>query len=148
MSYTKIITEEIKRFLNESYSMENENFKFSQQIQNISFFNYSMFSQDMDVEVLQTNIILNWHFAFWLNDYGVENFIVTVDNVEGNYVLQLLDKLTGEVQQELNKNINDVQWKFVVENASLTAGGTLYVDDVEFDFKTNTCTINFFPSKS
>lgn len=139
-----IIKEEVLKFLNESYSMEHENFKFSHQVKNVSVWNYSSFSNDMDVEVIQTNVILNWHIAFWLNQFGVENFIVTIDSVTGNYELELLDKLTGEVQQTLNKNVEEIKWNYVIEDAQMTPSGTLYVENIEFDFKSNTCTVNFY----
>jgi len=142
-----IINEEIENFIFESVSMEHENFKFRQNIKNSSFYNYSSFSQDFDVDINESSIFINWHIAFWLNDLGVENFIVVIDSVDGQYRLDLLDKQTDELTQQTDKDIAATEWKFEVDDADLHMNDSLYIDMLDFDFKTNTCRVTFFDSK-
>jgi len=139
-----VINEEVQNFLNESYTMEHENFKFRQEIKNSSFYNYDNFSNDFDVDINESDIFVDWHIAFWLNDYGVEHFIVEVDSVDGTYKVGLLNKQTDEMEQENDKNIAEFQWKFVVDEATLYLGKTLYINTLDFDFKTKTCSVTFF----
>lgn len=143
MKINNIINEEIRGFINEAYVMENDNLKFSQQIQNSTFNNYENFSNDFDVEINESNIIVNWRIGFWLNDAGVENFLVKTENVEGNYKVILRDKHTDAVSQEIDKNINDIPWKFQIDNAVLNLGESLYVSTLSFDFQSKICVVRF-----
>jgi hypothetical protein len=148
MKINNIIQEELKKVLNESYVMEHENFIFRQEIKNSSFYNYETFSKDFDVDVSESDIFITWHIAFWLNDFGVEHFIVEADNVDGTYKLVLLNRQTDETEQESDKNISDFQWKFKVDEANLRLGSTLYVESLDFDFKTKVCKVTFFDSEN
>ena len=76
MKLSNIIHEEIKKILNEAYSFENKNFQFRQEIKNSSFYNFEGFSSDFDTNILESDIFITWHIAFWLNETGVQNFIV------------------------------------------------------------------------
>jgi hypothetical protein len=145
---SNIIKEEVQRFLNESYAFESDDFKFRQQITDSSFFNYDGFSTDFDSDILESNIIVNWSVGFWLNQSGIENYYIDVESVEGTYTLQLLNKQTDEVEQETEKNIAEVEWKFVIEDATLYLRKTLYVSTLEFDFKTNTCRVVFYDNEN
>ena len=138
-----LINEEISDFLNESISMAHENFKFSQEFNNSTFQNYEGFSNDYDLNIEKSNVKINWHIVFWLNDYGVENFIVVGDTVEGTYTLNYNNKQTDAVDQTNDKDISEIEWKFVVNEATLSLNGGLYVNSLNFDFKDNTCTISF-----
>ena len=144
MKLNDIVHEEYVKLLKESYSFENENLQFRQEIKNSSFFNYEAFSNDFDVNVGESDIFINWRISFWLNDYGVENFVVEVDNVIGTYKMVLLNKQSDEVEQENEKDIAEFQWKFKVEDAVLRLGKTLYVQSLDFDFKTKVCRVTFF----
>ena len=146
MEIINIIKEEFKKILKEGYVMEHENFKFHQEIKNSSFYNYDNFSNDFDVDINESNIIINWKIGFWLNNMGVENFIVKVDSVEGTYKVILLDKQTDEVSQEIDKNIADEPWKFQITDATLKLNDSLYIDSLDFDFKTKICSVTFFDS--
>jgi len=139
-----VINEEVENFLNESYTMEHENFKFRQEIKNSSFYNFETFSNDFDVDITESDIIVNWHIAFWLNDFGIEHFIVDVDGVEGTYKVDLLNKQTDELEQENNKDIAEFPWKFRIDEATLYLSKTLYINTLEFDFKTKICKVTFF----
>jgi hypothetical protein len=142
-----IIDEVVENFIFESISMEHENFKFRQNIKNSSFYNYSSFSQDFDVDINESSVFVNWHIAFWLNDLGIENFIVVIDSVDGQYRLDLLDKQTDELTQQTDKDIAGTEWKFEVDDANLHMNDSLYIDMLDFDFKTNTCRVTFFDSQ-
>lgn len=144
MKIKNIIQEELNKVLNESYTMEHENFKFRQEIKNSSFFNYEGFSNDYDIDINESDIFITWHIAFWLNDFGVEHFIVEADSVEGTYKIGYLDKQSDELVQENDKNIAEFPWKFRVDDATLYLGKTLYVDSLDFDFKTKICNVTFF----
>ena len=143
MKLGKIIQEEIKNVLNESFSFENKNFQFRQEIKNSSFYSYEGFSNDFDIDVLESDIFITWHIAFWLNDAGVQNFIVEADSVDGTYKITYLNKHTDEVEQENEKDIAEFPWKFKITEANLHLGKTLYVQSLAFDFKSKICTITF-----
>ena len=144
MKINNIIQEEFKKILNESYAMESKNFIFRQEIKNSSFYNYEAFSTDFDVDVLESDVFINWHIAFWLDDFGVSNFIVEADNVEGTYKLTMLNKQSDAVEQQNDKNIADFDWKFKITEANLRLGKTLYVSALTFDFKTKVCNVTFY----
>jgi len=143
MEIKDIIKEEFQKFLNEGYVMEHDNFKFRQEIKNSGFYNYENFSNDFDVDINESDIIINWRIGFWLNDTGVENFLVQADSVEGTYKVVLLDKQTDEVSQEIDKNIAEIPWKFQILEANLKLGDTLYID-----FKTKICAITFYDTNN
>jgi hypothetical protein len=145
MRLDNIIREEYINLLKEAYSFENENLKFHQQLVNKStFFNYEAFSNDFDVDVTESNILINWRIGFWLNDAGVENFIVEVDGVDGTYKMVFKNKQSDEVEQENDKNIAEFPWKFKIDSAVLRLGKTLYVASLSFDFKTKIGTVTFY----
>jgi hypothetical protein len=141
---SQIIKEEIQKFLiKESYIMAGDNFNFTQPVKKVFFYNYSSFSAEYDVDVIESNISVTWQVSFWLNDMGIENFIIDVQKVEGVYVIELYDIHTDEMKQKTQKNISDDEWKFIVdEETTLVLGKTLYVKDLEFDFKNKTCKVN------
>jgi hypothetical protein len=142
---SNIINEEIKKFLNESHIIGGDNFKFKQQISKSTFYNYDLFTTEYDTDISQSNIVVYWSISFWVNDWGIENFIIDVEKLEGQFMLQLYDKQSDELVQETPKNINDYQWKFIVDeaNAQLIKGGTLYIKDLDFNFKEKLCTVGF-----
>lgn len=143
MTLEKIISDEIKIMLNEAYVVNDGRFKFRRQIQNSSFFNYSGFSTEFDTDIVESNITIDWSVSFWLNQAGIENLIIEINSVEGTYSLQEINKQTDALEQEISKNIADYDWKFMIGDANLQKGGSLYVSTLEFDFKTNECTIKF-----
>lgn len=138
-----LINEEVTNYLNEGYVFEGDNFKFQQRVNNSMFYNYEGFSTDYDLNIMESDIMVNWHIVFWLNEYGIENFNIIVDNVEGTYKIQYLNKQTDVQEQEVDKNISEIKWKFVVGNVSLELGNGLYITGLTFDFKTNTCDVEF-----
>lgn len=146
MEIKDIIKEEFQSFLKEGYVMEHENLRFRQQITTSGFYNFKSFSNDHDVDISESNIVVNWRIGFWLNDRGVENFLVKADSVEGTYKVMLFDKQTDEVVQEIDKNIADEQWKFQIYEATLKLKDTLYIETLDFDFQTKICTVTFFDS--
>ena len=144
MKLNRLITEELNKILSESYTMQHDNFKFRQEIKNSSFYNYEGFSTDFDIDVNESDIVISWSIAFWLNDFGVENFIVDIDSVSGTYKLGYLDKQSDEVVQENDKDIAEFPWKFQVEDVAMYLGKTLYVESLDFDFKSKICRVTFF----
>jgi len=144
MKINNIIREELKTLLNEGQVMEHENLKFHQQIKNSSFYNYQNFSNDYDIDITESDIIINWRVGFELNEFGIIKFLVQGDNVQGTYKVFLLDKQTDEVSQEINKEISEYPWRFQIDNARLDLNSNLYVDTLSFDFQTKICNITFF----
>ena len=142
-SLKTLIKEVLTSFLNEAYVFTNDNFSFRQQLNNSKFYNYQSFSTDFDTEITESNIIMNWKVSFWLNDSGIENFIIDPEKVEGTFNIQFYDKHTDEMKQETEKRIDEYEWKFIVNEANLIKGGSLYVSDLDFNFENNTCTVNF-----
>lgn len=144
MNLNKIIQEELNKVLNESsITMEHENFKFRQLLNNSTFNKYQAFSNDYDISINESNIIINWHIKFWVNDSDVENFVISVDGVEGTYKVSMLNKQTDVSEQEVVKNISENKWKFEVGEAVLRSNSGLYVTSLDFDFETNICKVQF-----
>lgn len=148
MNTKNIITEEVQKFLNESSIAigGGDNFTFTQTLQHpkVFFYNYSGFTTDFDVDVVNANITITWKIGFWINDSGIENFIVDIENIDGQYVLELRDKHSDELIRNETKNIKDINWKFdVQDNVTLITNGTLYVKDISFNFKNNQCSVKF-----
>lgn len=138
---TKMVREELSRFLNEANIVGDDRFKFKQRVNNSTFSNYESFTSDFDSKVTASDFIISWGVSFWTNDSGIENFIIDVTDVQGNFMLQLFDKHTMEMKQETPKNINDFEWKYVIGNANLTKNGSLYIIGLSFDFKNKTCKV-------
>lgn len=148
MEINDIIKEEFQKILKEGYVMEHDNFKFRQEVKNSSFYNYQNFSNDYDVDINESSIVISWRIGFWLNDVGIENFIVQADSVEGTYKVILLNKQTDEEEQEIDKDIAETPWKFEIPDATLRLRDTLYVDTLDFDFETKICRVTFFDSEN
>jgi len=143
MNINTIISEELNKFLNEGYVMNDERFKFKQVINNSTFSNYENFTADFDSKVTESNVVVNWSISFWLNDAGIENLIINVESLEGTFKMQLFDKHSDELKQENDKNINDYKWKYIVGDANLAKSGALYISALVFDFKNQTCSVSF-----
>lgn len=144
MEINEIIKDEYLNMVNESLVMEDDRLKFSEPIKKATYYNYENFSNDYDVEIGESNLLLNWRVSFWVNDMGIENLIIQGDSVEGMFKVMLHDKQTDEVVQEIDKNIADTPWKFVVlDEPIIKKGSSLYVESLIFDFKTKTCQLTF-----
>ena len=148
MELKNIIQEELNKILNESYVMEHENFRFRQEIKDSSFYNYDSFTTDFDADIAESNIFINWHIGFQLNEFGIERFVVGIDSVEGTYRYNLYNKQSDELEQESDKNINDHQWKFNVGDPILRLNKPLYIETLDFDFKTKICSVTFLDSEN
>jgi len=144
MNVKEIINEEFKSFLTEGYVMEDDKLKFRQEFKNAGFQNFQSFSGDHDIDIIESDIIISWRIGFWLNQGGIEHFLVQGDSVEGSYKVELRNKQTDEVEQELDKNIAEESWKFQIYDATLVLNEYLYIESLDFDFKTKICTITFF----
>jgi hypothetical protein len=138
-----IIFEEIKKIISEGYVMSDDRFLFKQNLKNSYFHDYESFTSDYDVDITISDITITWKINFWLNQSGVENFIINVDNVDGTYILDMYDKQTDELISENQKNINEIDWKFLISDCQLSKGGSLYVSELDFDFKSNVCLVKF-----
>lgn len=144
MKIKNIIKEELQCLLKEGYIMEHDNFKFQQKIENPSFHNFQSFSTDHDVDVIESDIYINWRIGFSLNEMGVDSFLVQADTVQGTFKVELRDKQSDEVSQEIDKNIAETPWKFQILEANLILGSTLYIENLTFDFQTKICNVEFF----
>jgi hypothetical protein len=139
---TRIIREEVQKFVYEAALAKTDELKFVEPI-NATFYNYESFSNDYDAKIGATKIIIHWKPVFWTNQSGIHKFNIDINGVEGMYVLNLHDKQSDELIQQTQKNIAETPWKFQVIEANLQLGGSLYVMEAEFDFKNNLCTITF-----
>jgi hypothetical protein len=140
---TKMVNEEIKNFLNEAAIVGDDRFKFKQRLNNSSFANYESFTSEFDSQVTGSDIVVSWGISFWTNMSGIENFIVDVEKVEGMFMLELRDIHSDAKKQETSKNIGDFQWKFVIKQADLMKGSSLYISALSFDFQNKTCSVAF-----
>ena len=143
MNINEIIKSEYIQMLNESDTFKDNRLNFNQRIINSTFMNYESFSEEFDPEIVSSNIIVNWNLSFWINESGIENMIIEVEKLAGNFVVELRNKQTDEVEQTNDKDINLIDWKFDVENGALQVGGSLYVKTVSFDFSTKVCSVSF-----
>lgn len=140
---TKMIQEELNDMVKRSSTISDDRFKFKQRLNNSFFTGYDNFTSEFDSDITQSDIIVSWTVSFWVNQTGIQNFIVDVEDVEGTFILQLYDLHTDELKQETPKNIQDYQWKFVTEDTNLPKDGGLAIDDLTFDFQNKTCTVTF-----
>lgn len=144
MDLINIIREELKTTLNETYVLKDDKFKFKTLVQNTTFQNYDGFTNEFDVNVSESNIILTWRISFWLNEQGIESFIINADGVEGQYKLDYYNKHSDALEQQNQKEISENNWKFIVDQgAMLQQNISLYPTSLDFDYKTNTCTVKF-----
>jgi len=144
MEIKDIIKEELQSLLKEGYTMEHDNFNFQQKIENPSFHNFQSFSSDHDVDVIESDIYIFWRIGFHLNEMGVEKFLVQGDRVEGTFKVELRDRQTDEVKQELDRNIADTPWRFQILEATLDLGRELFIENLTFDFATKICNVEFY----
>jgi hypothetical protein len=141
-----IIKEEVQNFINEGTVVENDNFKFKSEIRypDVKFYDYESFTKDYDAQIIDAIIVVSWKVKFWVNNFGIENIFVDIINIDGTYMLELRDKQSDEIKQEIQKDINDIKWKFIVpENVPLVTNGQLYIKNLKFNFKNNVCEVIF-----
>ena len=143
MKILEIIKNEVINKLNENYIIDDDRFSFSQNMNNSEFYNYQSFTSDYDGKISNSNIIIQWKVTFWGNQNGIENFIIDVSDIKGQYIVYLYDKHTSELMQQSEQDISNVDWKFIINNATLSKGGSLYITKLIFDFNQNTCMVNF-----
>lgn len=144
MSLQHIIKEEIQNYLNEGYVLTDDRFTFTQKLQNSYFYGFNSFSSQYDSDIIGSDVNVTWKVSFWLNQMGIENFIVDIEKIEGIFYINYTDKQTDEIVQEnIQKNINDFEWKFILNNPILVKGSSLYISELEFDFKDKTCNVKF-----
>lgn len=143
MKINDIIQEELKSVLSEGYVMKDERFKFNQNVKNASFYNYASFSSEFDTDITESDLWVNWSVSFWLNDNGIENLLIEIEKVSGEFIVEMYNKQSDKEEQSIPKEISEFPWKFVIDEAVLAKGGGLYVSGMDFDFKTNICTVTF-----
>lgn len=139
MEIKNIIKEEIENLFS-----KNVRYNFRQQLNNSWFYNYESFSNDYDVEMVESNIFVNWNVDIWIRPNGIENFVVNVESVEGEYGMELHDKQSDEVAQELKKNIAETPWKFTVNDVKLEPNLAFYIERLTFDFASKVCDVDFY----
>jgi hypothetical protein len=155
-SLHNVINEEIQKFLNEDITINNDDFRFTNELRmsgttenpeiQINFRNYSSFSNDYDINILDAYITVTWKVGFEVNSNGVKNFFINVENVDGQYRIEMRDRQSDEVVQTTDKNIADTQWKFEVDDETLLkVNGGLFVKEIVFDFANNRCVLVFKP---
>ncbi|HPC09613.1 MAG TPA: hypothetical protein PLN85_00885 [archaeon] len=144
MKFKKLINCEILNFLNEGLEISDDRFNFTQKIPKCSFYNYSSFTSDFDVYINEYDININWGINFWINRMGIENIGIDIKNINGYYLLEYYNRQTDELEQENKKNISDIDWKFHInEDNNFKINDSIYIQELEFDFKTNVCYIIF-----
>jgi hypothetical protein len=122
--------------------VKDDRLKFASVV-NAEFHEYDAFTADFDTRINPSKITVFWGISFLVNPEGIFKFNIDIERVEGQYLLQMLDKQTDELMQETPKNIADVKWRFPVEEAILERGGFLFVRELHFNFKHNMCDVVF-----
>jgi hypothetical protein len=147
MKISNLIKEEVQNLFNERATVVGgESFNFTQPVKSpsVGFYNYDTFTSEYDANVSESNIAITWQVSFRVNQYGIESFIINGERVAGQYKLQLHDKQSDELKQEIVKDIAEIKWKFETENnVTLLLRKSLYVTGLDFDFKTQTCRLYF-----
>lgn len=139
-----IIAEELERVVNQPFGVEPDDLVFRQQITNSGFYHYDKFSNDYDVDISESNIFVTWHIGFLANENSVIKFVPKVDKVDGQYRINYLDKQSDVLVQQTDKDISELPWKFEIIEANLYMNEGLYIEDLDFDFNTNVCTVGFY----
>jgi hypothetical protein len=142
---------EIKDIINEeilSHSERQPIFGFKSAVENPTFKNYQAHSNDYDVNISESDIMVTWRVGFWLYENGIENLMIDIQDVQGTYTVKLLNKQSDELEQENQRNIAEIPWKFEIWDAPLVKGESYYIDKVIFDFETKVCVVDFIPKPS
>ena len=149
MGIKSIIKEELQDMVRETATeapaatlVKDNRLRFVQLV-NADYHNYEGFTADFDTNVDRSKITIHWGVTFMVNPEGIYKFSVEVESVEGQYLLQMLDKHTDELMQETPKNIADTKWRFQIDEFVLENNGFLFVTALSFDFKTNVCKVTF-----
>lgn len=128
--------------INESTIINDNKFKFFEDKMDVIFLNHEFTSQEYDIDINNNNISVEWDVNFWINNNGIENIIININEISGTYDVLLIDKETGDTIKNINKNINEIEWKFNVDYDGLFKNKSLYINTLVFDFKEKTCTVN------
>lgn len=139
------IKSEVLNYINEESSFNGNKMDFSQTIEskNIFFTNYNSFSKDYDSDILQKNIFVNWELRLNIKEYGIDGFSIDITKLNGGFTVQLYDKQTDELVNEIEKNINDIDWFFEVNADEYIFGERLYIKELEFDVNNKNCIVSF-----
>jgi hypothetical protein len=139
-----IIYEEYSDMIQEYESNNTNKFNFNENFDSPQFLNYDELINDPNIDINQSNILINWDANLWLNNSGIENFSINVNDVTGNFIIERYDN-SGTTIEEIEKNIKDFEWKIDIDdsNAILKIGKSLYIQNVIFDFKNKTCIVVF-----
>lgn len=146
ISMNDIIKEEVEKFVGERprVAASNNDFHFVQQVPKIFFYNYSSLSTEYDVDVRESNIVLTWQITFLVDSRGIQKFMVEGQKVEGPYNIELYDQHSYELIKQEQKNIEEDQWRFIIEDdIVIILGKPLRIKDLEFDFKNKICKLSF-----
>ena len=145
MKINDIIQEELKSVLSEGFVFNDEKnvFKFVSNVKDSTFNGYSSFSSEFDTDITQSDLWVNWSVGFWLNKNGIENLLIEIEKVTGEYIVEMYNKQTDKEEQSITKDISEIPWKFMVDEAVLPKGGTLYISALIFDFEKNICSVTF-----
>ena len=117
---------EIKDIIKEEILSHNERqpiYRFTHKAENPSFYKFQSFSNDYDIDITESDIMVTWRAGFWLNDNGIENFMIDIESVQGTYHVEYYDKQSDELAQEADKNIGEIPWKFEIWDAPLEKVG-------------------------
>ena len=145
MKINDIIQEELKSVLSEGFVFNDEKnvFKFVQNVKNVTFNNYSSFSSEFDTDITESDLWVNWSAGFWLNENGFQNFLIEIEKIRGEFIVEMYNRQTDKEEQSIPKEISEIPWKFVVDGAVLPKDGTLYISALIFNFEDNMCTVTF-----
>jgi len=145
MKINDIIQEELKSVLSEGFVFNDEKnvFKFVQNVKNVTFNNYSSFTSEFDTDITESDLWVAWSAGFWLNKNGIENLLIDIEKVTGEFIVEMYNKQTDKEEQSIPKEISEIPWKFMVDDAVLAKGGGLYINALIFNFEDNTCTVTF-----
>ena len=128
--------------INESTIINDNKFKFFEDKMDVIFLNHEFTSQEYDVDINNNNISVEWDVNFCINNNVIENILININEISGTYDVLLIDKETGDTIKNINKNINEIEWKFNVDYDGLFKNKSLYINTLVFDFKEKTCTVN------
>lgn len=132
----------IKETIKEELGMDNLRFKHTLN-KNINYYNYQPITNDLDYDITESEITVDWGIKFNVKNFGIGNMTITINGISGVFNLVGYNKQTDVIENETIVNINDYEWKFLTENDTIQNNMPFYINELMFDFKNRTCTIVF-----
>ena len=141
-SLLSIINEEIAQLQSRKYT--NDNFIFNTNIIDSDFRNYPELSKEYEIDITESNIMVNWTVYFSLSQSGIDNLNVVINDIKGFYIPIQIDNHTQETTDLGKKEIIFREWDIIyLQDIVLSNSIPLSIKTLEFDFQSKKCVVRF-----